>query len=974
MAVVEQIVIGSDPTVGKHAKTILARSAGVARECAREIRRHCESWGDIPDLGLARAALLSFPLVSKLPALPGKLFAVVHIAPGIDPIFHAIIISDSDYGAAGRTPYALLNDTAFLTAYDPDIPVERFDLKLDSLSPQISPLPTDEEISLLEEGLHQLLANGTLIFPLEGNDELSDRYLSMLLLALPVARKKSLRFASYATCDHNKYGLAAVYLPGSRRDGWQRFLMTRVCGKIPDQNRAYISEVRNCLVVGNLQGLEKISLEMPVDLEYEPEKISPPKQDVVAATIQPRQSRTLTAVPAVSPGAPKRSKRRQASQSTASSRTAARTSRPARRGRRKTSRWFAGTLAVVVVVVGFVVTLSQSGRFEFLVPWLTPERAEPQYSLLGVVDVGALYDNELQQYAKQGALAGAGDAAAEHPALTALKTQAAGALTEQSELFIDLVNEGILQHGQPAREADRLESLEQRGQALEYGVKRLQLAYYSLAQGVCWRDLGRLSDQVMAARWDSLRQRRAGRLQEVEDRLGMTRVLKRVKTARRQVTGMSDLVTGFAAARRGPQWTAAMQDAAEAIIDKAPNTATLVYRTTALDLARLKRAEDAAGFAALAFADEYVDLNWLPGSVRDVLASIRRDTQRRGSDQMHPLLADNLAFYAALDNLAYLVRQGTQQQMSTAIESLESNRAVDFDGVSYAFHLDRIRMILLGALLDQGLDRDEVPREFIPAEDRYAAFNMLEMLSQPRAEQRWRDFAATTDKPFFERWAIQVADDIVARENRLAAEFDERYAALARATTTLRAKAAAGIDWSGDYVALRQQLAESGQRFQDEFANDQYRTARFAQLQGLAADLERPLSLALSSVTVRLDQAIMSDPTAVVLELRVDDGEPVLRSDAFPVGPAAPAGSGWVGTLALAGQVMLGSDASLSVVVAPAEGGAALLTIDYGALLATDGPGALSRPRAAASGSVAFKLGDGFWRQLRIDSLDPGAV
>ena len=130
-------------------------------------------------------------------------------------------------------------------------------------------------------------------------------------------------------------------------------------------------------------------------------------------------------------------------------------------------------------------------------------------------------------------------------------------------------------------------------------------------------------------------------------------------------------------------------------------------------------------------------------------------------------------------------------------------------------------------------------------------------------------------------------------------------------------------------------------------------------------------------VTVRLAAAVLPEPTSVLLEIH--SGEKLLLSTApFTVGPAAPAGTGWVGTQNLDRVLVVKPTDPLQVNVRQADGGQPLLVVNYGRDSVEVLPGALIRQRSGRQlghdtritgqglGSVVFKLPAADWRQLRM--------
>ena len=119
-------------------------------------------------------------------------------------------------------------------------------------------------------------------------------------------------------------------------------------------------------------------------------------------------------------------------------------------------------------------------------------------------------------------------------------------------------------------------------------------------------------------------------------------------------------------------------------------------------------------------------------------------------------------------------------------------------------------------------------------------------------------------------------------------------------------------------------------------------------------------------MVVRLDQEVLPEAGGVVVEFQVVGSPRIHRSTPVKMGPAAPAGSGWVGT----------GDWDLILPVSPrdafqvrvwADGQKApVLTVDYPSLEERVGPGAFGRPRRGEGGSLVLRTGDSWWRSLQL--------
>jgi hypothetical protein len=246
----------------------------------------------------------------------------------------------------------------------------------------------------------------------------------------------------------------------------------------------------------------------------------------------------------------------------------------------------------------------------------------------------------------------------------------------------------------------------------------------------------------------------------------------------------------------------------------------------------------------------------------------------------------------------------------------------------------------------------------------------------------------TTSEPFFIRWAqyqAMVADQTSGQRRK---DFDDSYTRICQSAAALSGYAARGQDWTKLVASLREQVAASQRLYGGRFPDDNIREAKSARLDTLAAALTQPLSATLTSVTVRLAASVMIEQADVLLEIMTDDGQTSFRTASFPVGPAAPAGTGWVGTHDLNITLPIKHDQPVWVIVRAAGSGEELLRVVYEASGENMLPGSLMRPRFGSrvgvagesatpgedAGSVVLKVADGFWRQLRVPYMRIGAM
>jgi hypothetical protein len=181
------------------------------------------------------------------------------------------------------------------------------------------------------------------------------------------------------------------------------------------------------------------------------------------------------------------------------------------------------------------------------------------------------------------------------------------------------------------------------------------------------------------------------------------------------------------------------------------------------------------------------------------------------------------------------------------------------------------------------------------------------------------------------------------------------------AAADLRRAAAEGLDWSADWRRTSALVT----RFLGDASASGDGSDGTAEIAELAVALERSLPLRLVQATIRLTPAVLTQPEVAVLEVAVPGGEAIWRSRAFTVGPAAPAGTGWVGNVDLDWTVPLGARQALTCRVVAADG-RRLLDVTAPSLADGGGPGTFGRLRPADGGSVHLKAGAGWWTALAL--------
>lgn len=950
MASAEILNFGNLPGSPSAAPAILGRSPGIDQDLADEVVRLCKGWGQSLALNKVQPAILSFPVKAKPKFVAKGAYAVIRVKDQGGQLFQVAILSQSDYAAFGYNPFALVEAGAFPDG-DPCAVLSRLNLKPQSGVLPVSPPPSPDDVGMVDEALHQLLASHKLYLPIEHSTAESDRCLSLLIEVMPVALKKQLRFASFAPSLANGYHLAATATDGCQFSGWQRLMMTLVGGTLLDNQDRYVKKVRDCLAFGDLSVIKEQSRLLSLNRKNTEinkptvPRVHPPIVAPVAATVTPKHT----------------AHRQRPVPKSAPQRNAARPQLGQMRGSR---RQLPGPVVAVLVMA-----MTLTGGWTYLeffhgggpvqwdelitLPGQWEESNQPRVaSLLEVPNVGEVYHRQIKKIHRAGMIPGLNQETDQRRGLVNLKTQAAVPLLEQVDLFLELSDAGIRQGSRPDREAQRLISLTHQGQVLEVEMARLELAWHSLSSGVNWEDLHHLSDGRVGARRDSLQRAMPSALKAAAKDMKFGSRRKELGFGTLQVAGMSQLLVLFQANRYSKQWSRDLYRAAESVSPSA-STMTRAYRNSAFTLVRLKNAEHQEAFINGAFVKELKPGMWPEDKVADILPGLRREVGKFNRNEAPPLLAGTLQLYQTLGSPVLVAEELATGKQSMA--GLQENLAVQFDPEVYENYLQRIRY-------QAGLKNPEL----YPSKQQPCLPEFESLRQGWASDTQWQEQYAQQEVPFLKRWAGYEKDQ--AQQSLLAdmSGFETTWNEVQKQVEKLRTQAEAGRDWTAVWVDLDRLLASGlaeGATLADQ---DPTLTSRYQQLQVLKqqVSLSHPLDLRL--VTVRFNQDQLVEPEKVVFEFQIEPGGVIHSSEPFAIGPAAPAGSGWVGTTALDMTVHLSPEQSFKGVVKMASSGETLLNIEYPSLSERVGPGALARPRAADEGSLLIKTQDSWWRSLEI--------
>ncbi len=981
MPYVDQIILGWPDGRRNDARTVLAQSPGMDPGAVAAVRRLADSWGSLPPAGLSHPALAAAPLEPGRPGGRGRTWAVLRLAAGESGLVHAFVLGDAEYAASGRHPLRLAAHLPFVDTWIAEAGLGRAALP-DAAAPwSPSPAPSRSDQALVTEAVRQVLVSGSLILPLAQPCAEADRALGLVAAALPAQLRAELRFATWAGNDANRWTVAAVGRPDCAFAGWQRLLMAEVAAIVPERVEAYARAVGERLAAGDAAGLASLPWERESSRGNGAKPAARPR--VAAPDPDPVLTTSSVAEASAPPPAPRAAgihparRGQHAASAAAAVETNVETPRPPRRRSaaglrrprlRPARRSRLGRIAPLVAW-GLVVAAAAWWQMPRIAAWSGDRlgwfgagrdaAADAAPSLLRVVDVGAVYRRSLQAVGRAesgGLLPGGDDDQRRRRACLTFQGEAAGPLLEQVDLFAELAAEGIQQGGRPDREVARLHALAAQGEVLEQEMRRLELGWYSLDAGADWRDLPDLSDAAVAARRDSLKRAAGPALTAASREVGTAAAWGRIRNARLQMAGMAGLLEAFEADHWSQAWEDRLFAAAERVAPSASPT-TRAYRNSAFALVRLKRAERTEAARDLPFAADFGDGRWPAPAVGDVLADLRREVGRFGAAGGPPVAAGTVALYDAL------ARADDLASHPDRLKKLAANPAVRFDPEAYADYLDRVRCEadwarLAAAAADSGGAGTGV-------DDAAGLLRFRHARDGVQDAAFWRAEAGLQQRPFLARWAGRLAAAAEGDRGRRLAAFQERWQACRGLRNQVAGRAAAGGDWTAAWCDLRDQTAALCGDYARGAGGDPELAAGVTAAADLLAALKQPRSLGLQAVTVRCGPGAFEAPGEVMVQLLVPGAAAPLPLAPVRLGPAAPAGSGWVGTASVDWRAVVSPHDELTVRVLD-KAGRELMTTRVPSLADRGGPGALARPRGEGAVTASFRLDPSWWTGLEL--------
>ncbi len=798
----------------------------------------------------------------------------------------------------------------------------------------------------------------------------------MLISLIPVSARQDLKFASFSTLSNNNFNLVGMEAAGAGFAGWHRLLVSQMGGPLSPISDKYVSKVRQGLQLGSLaefydahrpHSTDQVTEVAPVGEAFvkpgSKSDLSPlvKSSAPLAARSKPdvKKLSVMTAIP------PVRKRRVRLSRLTR---------QPVRMGGGSGVN-FKPLLTALVVLLGlgaagwgYFMGVPDQIRF-FRTGGENMQAARQATSLLEVVNVGEIYTAQLKKVKRADFVLGLDQNLVRLQAQATLQAEAAGPLLKQADLFLKLANEGIQQGLRPDRETSRMKILSEQRQILHSELYRLELAWHSLDKGVGWVDLGTLGDDQLKARRDSLAKVQSAALAESQAALGTFDYWQSLQLAARHVDGMYALLRLFQQETWSAQWEKELFRAAEQVSPTA-SPVTRAYRNSAFSLIRLKRAERMDGSLGLPYVLNLAEAGRPAPEVHDVLPSLRRQARKFADGEAPALLVGLLTMYQVIGD-HNLFAQAPATSLDR-LKHLQENYAFKFDPQVYEPILERLKFEVLHTTLTAGADSASLPDASFGAADRTAALAFHTALGQDPVCVDWDSLGRRNEGTFLGRWSSRLASSQGELMVASAEAGDVSWQDCRLLLRDLRERVASGVDWTSVWVDLSQELTLAASLHGGWSTLDPVRQGRSGQLQELKLLLEEARPLQLETVTIRLAPEALTSPGEVQLEFQSENGTQILYSEPITIGPAAPEGSGWVGTGFVDFQVSISPVDAFTGRVRAVTGQEVLLEVHYPSLADRVGPGGVSRPRSAAGGSLQFRTEGSWWGSLQLMNLVDG--
>lgn len=997
MALIEQLICGFNPESPDSGRSLLSHSPSMGANVTEEILSFCNGWGDESPSGLSHPAVLSFPLRATMPSIRGQLYAIVRVSTGYPACFHSVVMSKSDYRNFGYNPFAVVKAGAFLDVWSGGERLARGTIAPINPNAIFSPPPNPADVGMVDEAVQEFLTRGKLVLPIEASCDQSDRILSLMIRLMPLVLREKLRFASFTRAGENAYTLAAVYSKDTPFTSWQRLFMTLIEQVTPEPVRKYVASVRNALLSGDFAVADKAEwgnakrkpatpTQPAPALEPVSSSVLPFHQEASAGPKPSLSTRSFAPTPKVSPaivtalpGSPGatggRSSAAPSRRSYADkpvhgkrSRLVRQTVRMGGRHRRQKSQAVVTFLVIVAVLASAWLYLDRSGKgkewglFDLANWGGSGGSGSKAPSLLEVVDVGREYSKMMGTIERTGLVPGTNGEQARRRAQADLQAKIAGPLLVQADLFLELAEDGIKQGNRPDREKDRLGALDNQGRVLEEELVLLDLAYFSLKEGVLWRDLDHLNHLQAKARRDSLVKFAKIPMADSAREVGTASYWRSLKGARKNVSGMAALLELFQASTWSPSWEKQLKRAAEKVSPSA-SPMSRAYRNNAFTLLRLKKSERQEANELSAFASEIRDHTWPSPQVEDILGEMRRKASLYGQGQVPELLVGIMEVHAQLDKPQSLIEKAMVS--GDPLVAIQKNPAYKFDPAVYAEHVNRIRFEAVQALLAQGHDPSEIPRHLREGMKVESVLEFNTTLQEKDTVEDWESLAKKEGDTFIGRWSRQQIVQVQQRNALMRKSHDLAWARCLPLIDELKGRSQDGRDWTSTWVDLMAELDAVLSASPVALRNDPRRSSQWNETAELKNALTVQAPLNIHSTVIRLEQEMLPGPAEVEVHFQVSGASTTFGSPRIQMGPAAPQGTGWVGTASLQWSIPVSAQDDFSATVYAAGNPEPILIVSYPSLAERVGPGALERPRRAEGGSLVFRTDGQWWSHLQ---------
>jgi len=911
--------------------------------------------------------IASFPLKSSSRSDSGSRHAV-SVTWRDDSVRHlCCLVTEQEYSRFGFNPYRLLDGRGREVLPDEVRPTGFLGA---DLNPDTS--------NLVVEGLQQLLVRGELHLPLSGPDSASDRILSFLLTAIPRQTRASLRYTSFCPGEPWQWNLAAVHQPGGSLVDWKRRVLNLLEDDPGKSATAYLRSVTGRLSIGDIQGLEELARTTHYQPSLEvgrrttspgrtpmPESLSMGRSPAAAVPSQPRPAATGQPAASVLTGSRDEGAFPRSARKVVLER---RRLRPlvmpdTHRSRRLPGQVISMFVFLAVMLGGWflggIPGLSVKSLAERLIPAWGNGAVPQEAPLLTVVDVGRIYESVLTRYQNR-ILANGGDAdKARQGALDELGRGAAQPLAGQVATYLDVVAGGIRQGSRPEREIRRLEALVAEGKNLTGDLARLELAWFSLTERICWQDVASLSDKGVQARCDSLSALRPAWRTRAAENLNISGLALHQRQAVVAAGAMSRLLGLFQATSWSPQWQAELQAAAEKV-PPAASPVTRAYRNSAFALARLKAAEHLPAALGLPFGGGWSRGGWPSAEVRETLPVLRRTAGMFRQGQAPLVVASIVEIYALIaESGAAAVRAGDDPAYW---RDLNANPAVAFDPVVFEDVLSRLRFEALRPYLDRGDPPATWPTHLTTLAAAPGILQFYGMLATSTSNVGWAGFSGDVTDPFLNRWARYLATTYGAEARDQLVAFGGAWDRMTTAASVVRSRAAAGNDWSGEWRNLQGATLDLLDRYVLAFGDDPVCRAQMAAAAHLLEAMNEPVNVHVTAATLKLEA--IPPGADLVLEAVV---MPQMTTVRAPV-PAVESGRKVI-PVPLDWNLEWAPTSWVTFRVRKSGTADVLLEVVCPSLQEQAGPGALVRPLQSEAGSVAVGIDAGVWRQLVLPDL-----